>query len=411
MASSVPLAEISSCGWNVLREDVPLPVAVLKEAQLRHNCDWMRRFVEASGISFAPHGKTTMAPALFDMQLANGAWAITVATPHQIQVARQFGYKRIILANQLVGRSAIDYVLSELSSDLEFEFYCLVDSGDNLRQLSKSAAAANLRQRINALVEMGYPGGRTGCRSVEEGLSLAREVAATGTVTLSGVEGFEGLLRGRSPSDSASMVNAFLDSVVELARACDAEGLFGAGTPILSAGGSAYFDLVVEKFSTVLLSRAPRIVLRSGCYITHDSLMYTVAFERMRQRSGVIAAMGEGLKPALEVWAYVQSRPEKTLLIVGLGKRDISHDELPVPIAWFRPGESAQPTAIQGGGHSVTGLNDQHCYITAPSDSPLQVGDMVAFGVSHPCLTFDKWRVIHIVDANYNITDSIRTYF
>ncbi|MFX9054273.1 hypothetical protein ABTN50_20520, partial [Acinetobacter baumannii] len=78
-------------GWNVLREDLPLPVAVISQAALRHNSAWMRDFLARSGASIAPHGKTTMAPGLFDLQLDDGAWAITVGTPHQIQVARSFG--------------------------------------------------------------------------------------------------------------------------------------------------------------------------------------------------------------------------------------------------------------------------------------------------------------------------------
>jgi D-serine dehydratase len=62
-------------------------------------------------------------------------------------------------------------------------------------------------------------------------------------------------------------------------------------------------------------------------------------------------------------------------------------------------------------GHAVTRLNDQHAHVTVPDNSPWQVGDMVAVGISHPCLTFDKWRVIHIVNDRYDVVDSLRTYF
>ena len=46
-----------------------------------------------------------------------------------------------------------------------------------------------------------------------------------------------------------------------------------------------------------------------------------------------------------------------------------------------------------------------------PEGSPLAVGDLVGFGISHPCLTFDKWRVLHLVDADYTVLNSVRTYF
>src|SRR3984885_14647163 len=117
---------------NVLREDLPLPLAVLKERALTHNSAWMRRFLGQSGAMIAPHGKTTMSPQLFARQLADGAWAMTVATVHQLQVARDFGISRIVLANQLVGRQAVRYVLDELKRNRDFDFYCLVDSPANV---------------------------------------------------------------------------------------------------------------------------------------------------------------------------------------------------------------------------------------------------------------------------------------
>jgi D-serine dehydratase len=113
--------------------------------------------------------------------------------------------------------------------------------------------------------------------------------------------------------------------------------------------------------------------------------------------------------PALEVWAYVQSRPEPEKVLLTMGKRDVSYDELPVPRFWCQAG-GARPHPI-GDGHRVTGLNDQHCHMNVPTNSPLQVGDMVGFGVSHPCLTFDKWPVLYVVDDDYTVTGAVRTFF
>jgi D-serine dehydratase len=344
------------------------------------------------------------------MQRANGAWAITVATPHQLQVARQFGFNRIVLANQLIGRSAIEFVLNELNRNAEFEFYCLVDSTAALEQLYRYGSGNPALKRIFVLVELGYEGGRTGCRSTDQALSIARSIVDHNKVAIKGVEGFEGLLRGSTPAESTQLVEAFLDRLVEFAQACDAEALLPAEA-ILSAGGSAYFDLVVARLTAARLSIEPRIVLRSGCYLTHDSLMYTKAFARMHDRSKAISDLGEGLKPAMEVWAYIQSRPEPSLAIAMLGKRDISHDEMPVPLAWHHPGSSDSPKPLASDQYRVSKLNDQHCHMLVPSDSPLSVGDLVSFGISHPCLTFDKWRVIHLVDSNYNVVDSIQTFF
>jgi D-serine dehydratase len=412
MGAELPMTEVAKQGWNILREDLPLPVAVLKEGALLHNSEWMKSFLAKGGAYLAPHGKTTMSPALFDLQLADGAWAITVSTPHQIQVARGFGYQRIFLANQLVGARAIDYIIAELGRDSEFEFLFLVDSAENVEMIAQAARNANLQRPVEVLVEIGYTGGRTGCRSIEEALQLARAVHQTdGVIVLRGIEGFEGLLKGSDNATTLELVRGFLDKMLSLAHACDGENLFGADLIILSAGGSSFYDVVVEKLGSAGLSKPSMVLVRSGCYITHDSVLYAKAVQALRERNPILADEHGGLTPALEVWAYVQSRPEAEKLIAALGKRDISYDDQPVPLVWFRPGSAMESPQPLSPGHVVTRLNDQHCHVTVPQDTPLKVGDMIGFGISHPCLTFDKWRVMHVVDDNYQINSSIRTYF
>jgi D-serine dehydratase len=404
------LDAIGQQGWNVLREDLTLPLAVLKESSLTHNGHWMRDFLTRSGAKIAPHGKTTMSPQLFDRQLEDGAWAITLATPNQVQIARDFGFSRIILANQLVGRQAIRYVLQELRRDPDFDFYCVVDSEAGVAQLSAAARTMDAGRPLQVLLEGGFAGGRTGCRTQEEGMRVARAVkSASPYVALRGVEGFEGVVHRSTVADTEACVAEFLDFLVALAVECEREGLFADGEIILTAGGSRYYDIVVERFAHAALRGPSQIVTRSGCYLTHDSVMYRHAFDALLARTPAAATAGPGLLPALEVWAYVQSRPEPSKVLLTLGKRDISSDDPPLALKWFRPGRAA-PGAMAAG-HVVTNLNDQHCHMTVPADSPLAVGDMVAFGVSHPCLTFDKWQVICLVDDDYNVTSAIKTYF
>ena len=60
---------------------------------------------------------------------------------------------------------------------------------------------------------------------------------------------------------------------MQLCDSLSAEGLFAAPDQIIvSAGGSAYYDLVAH----VLSGKSPGIVpiLRSGCYVTHDIGFY-----------------------------------------------------------------------------------------------------------------------------------------
>ena len=403
-----PITDIAAKGWNILREDLPLPLAVLKDNAIRHNAGWMRDFVARSGAVIAPHGKTTMAPALFQQQMDDGAWAITLATVQQIAVARDHGFSRIILANQLVGRQAIRYVFEELARDPSLDFYCIVDSTANVAQLVAAARQAALGRPLQVLLEGGARGGRTGVRDITTGLDVARAVAAAGPLlALRGVEGFEGLTSG-TRLETEAQVRGFLDLLVGLAEACDKADLFAPGEVILSAGGSAFYDMVLARLRHVALSRPTLVVTRSGCYLSQDSQMYSRFFSDIIDRTPDANA-GGGLRSALEVWAYVQSRPEPGKVILAMGKRDIGADEMPVAESWFRPGILA-PLPMPPD-HRVVGFNDQHCHMMVPETSPLQVGDMVSFGVSHPCLTFDKWRALFVVDDAYNVTGAVETYF
>jgi len=406
----MPIAAVPMQGWNILRGDLPLPVALIREEALQHNARWMRAFIEANGVQIAPHGKTTMAPALFDLQIAAGAWGITLATPHQVAAAIALGYRRIFIANQIIGRAAIRYLFDAIAANDELELYCLVDSIELVEHIDRIGDEAGATERLAVLVEKGFAGGRTGCRSVADAVAVARHVAASRHQVLAGVEGFEGIVRGDTLETTLQAVRALLDEVVEVAVQCDREGLFGARPALLSAGGSAFFDLVVDAFKRAKLAVPPTILLRSGCYITHDAGMYAFAMRFLRERAPELFKNG-GPRPALEVWGYVQARPEPDLVIVALGKRDMSYDQLPVLQHWFRPDSGMSEPGALSDQHKVGHLDDQHCYVGVPADTPLMVGDMVGLGISHPCLTFDKWRVIHTVSERYDVTGSIRTYF
>lgn len=409
-AGPLALGDVGAQGWNVLAGDLPLPVAVVREAALAHNERWMQAFLASTGASIAPHGKTTMCPQLFRRQLDAGAWAITVATVQQLQVCRRFGIRRVLLANQLVGRAAIRGVMAALAEDPGFEFWCLVDSPEGVATLEAAAAEAGLARPLTLLLEGGVAGGRTGCRTPEAALAVARAVKAAPHLALVGVEGFEGLIQGETEEAREAAVAGFLDFLAGLAEACDSAGLFETETVLLTAGGSAFYDLVARRFGAVELSRPTRVLTRSGCYLTHDAGLYGRAFARMIERAPQLKALGEGPKPALELWSLVQSRPEPGKAILSFGKRDVGFDAgLPVPEVWHRPGRQGGPQALEA--HRVVRLHDQHAELALPDGSPLGVGDLVGCGISHPCTTFDRWRLVFAVDEAYGVTGALATFF
>jgi len=398
---------IGSLGVNVLAQQVSFPTALLKISALEHNQQWMKSFLTQTGALLAPHGKTTMSPELIRLQLDNGAWAITAATSQHILAYADIGVRRILHANQLVGQENIRSVFSMLANDSSLDFYTLVDSHAGVEVLRQGLLRTPIGRPLQVLIELGAEGGRTGLRTVSEALGLAREIRADALFCLAGVECFEGIYSGRSEQDDVG-AKRLIEGLGATAGAMRAEDLFDTEEPILSAGGSAYFAMAAGAFN-LFPADSFRIVLRSGCYLTHDSHHYRIIHERLHLADSVESPSG-GLRAALEVWGCVQSRPEPRLALIDIGKRDISYD-IDLPVALWTCGRSQSAPASAPDGCRVTALNDQHLFLELPEQAELGVGDLVGFGVSHPCTTFDKWRALLLVDDDYIVRGAVHTCF
>jgi D-serine deaminase-like pyridoxal phosphate-dependent protein len=402
-AAPVPLGKVREQGWNAF-EDLVFPAMLLKQSALEHNISLMAGYCRERGLDLAPHGKTTMCPQILKRQLDAGAWGITAGTPSQVRTFRAFGVSRILLANQLVEPRALTWVASELGSDAGFDFYCLVDSKDGVTLMERALEPVRPDRKIKVLVELGTPEGRTGSRALEDAEVVAASVGESRHLVLAGVEGYEGIITGGSIDATIAAVDDFLLRVRGLTLRLDGAGLFdGLEEVVITAGGSAFFDRVAEHLREDRLHAPVRLVLRCGCYASHDSVMYK-DISPLDGRGQQV----DGLRPALEVWGRVLSHPEPKLAIAGFGKRDVSHDvDLPVPqVLRTRRGE-----VIDIAGHiEVFTLDDQHAYLRLDGRD-VAVGDLIGCGISHPCTAFDKWRLIPVVDDDYGIVDAFLTFF
>jgi D-serine deaminase-like pyridoxal phosphate-dependent protein len=190
------------------------------------------------------------------------------------------------------------------------------------------------------------------------------------------------------------------------------DGLFAIDQPIITASGSAWYDLIAESFEAQNAQGRFLSVLRPGSYVAHDHGIYKDAQCCVLDRR---SDLHEGLHPALEVWAHVQSLPEPGLAVIALGKRDVAYDAgLPLPLRRYRVGGDVSADASAGDDMSackVTAVMDQHAFLTVAPGVELRVGDIMSFGTSHPCLTFDKWRVGLLVDEHLQVIESLETCF
>ena len=163
----------------------------MRESALASNIEAMAAYCDRAGVALAPHGKTAMSPELAARQLAHGAWGITVATIGQLRTYRAFGFPRLLLANELVDEAGIAWLAGELAADPGFEAYCYVDSQDGVAILDQVLTRQRAGRRLPVLVEIGHDRGRTGCRTDDDALDVAKAAAATGTLRVAGVAGYE----------------------------------------------------------------------------------------------------------------------------------------------------------------------------------------------------------------------------
>ena len=388
LASTAPA--LYAAGFNY-------PVLTLRESALVGNLAAMAAYCAGAGVELAPHGKTAMSPELAARQLASGAWGITVATIGQLRAYRAFGFPRLLLANELVDETGIAWLAGELAADPGFSAYCYVDSTDGVAILDRVLTARPAGRRLPVLVEIGL--GRTGCRTDDQAIAVAKAAAATSTLTVAGVAGYEGTISG-TDAQALGRVASFCRRLANLAGVMAGDGEF-----IVTAGGSVYFDVVTRELTAGRsgLPGGMTVVLRSGGYLFHDHGFYHRVTPAARGVAGAPL-----LRPALELWAQVVSRPEPGLALLSAGRRDAGFDAgLPVPLRARRRDGGAAALA----GAEVTGLNDQHAYLRLDPGTALAPGDLVCLGISHPCTTLDKWRVIPVLDEEDRVIDAVHTFF
>jgi D-serine dehydratase len=408
----LPLQEIAAQRWNLLAGDLPAPVAVLRKSALAHNARWMRHLLDKFNLQLAPHAKTTMTPHLWAQQAAHGCWGLTVATVQQAEVAAAFGCRNLLIANQVTGRAQVRGIVELTRAQEDLEIHVLVDSHAGLKSLSDDVAAAKTEHPVNVLLELGFKGGRTGCRTLEEVSALLDELPShQGRVRLAGIAGYEGQIATPAGGEDGARAEAYFDQFAEAAQLADRRNAFVTDRVILTAGGSSYYDIVGRRLRQIKLHKPTVKILRSGCYVTHDCGTYVEHLAEMKRRDPAVANDLGLLEPALFVCCLVQSMPEPGLALLTMGKRDVGFDlHLPQPVWRYRAHATPQPEPTPPD-WKIVKLNDQHAYLTLPANADLKVGDLLCCGISHPCTTFDRWRLIHVVDDGWTSLGAVPTFF
>ena len=373
---------------NLFTANFQFPIMVIKESAVKNNIAQMMSFCNLVDAELAPHVKTTMSPQLAQMQVAAGATALTIANFWQASIFLKHGFKNLIIANEVLDPTAIKEI-AKINKQKQAEIIFYVDSILALEIIQKHTPVEGEQ---NLFIEIGTENGRGGVRELSLVEQIAQRISADKRLNLIGVTGFEGAVpdaaRGRRGEKKISKFCQKIVAAANLAYPYKSDQQF-----VISAGGSAYFDIVARELNKFEQPR--RLLLRSGGYITHDHRYYEDIYP--------FASSDRSFQPAIEVWAQVISKPEKDFGVLNLGKRDIGNDlHNPIPIKSY-DGQVKSFSAV------IEKLNDQHGYLRGRQE--FELAQLIGLGISHPCTTFDKWGLIPLVNDNYDLIDCLQTFF
>lgn len=398
--------------WHPADGRMALPVLTLDEAAFAANRDLFLRYAREHNVAIAPHAKTPMAPDLARSLVEAGAWGTTVADIRQATVMLKAGLTRLIIANEVGGAGGASRLAVLAGAWPKAELYVFADSVDAVNALAETWHANPALPPLHVMVELGA--GRAGARTTAQAEAIADAITAAGRLKIAGVATYEGAAAQPEPGRTDAVISGLLAMTADMFLRLRAR--VGGGSPlIVSAGGSVFFDRVVAALSPVVFGDGnATLLLRSGAIFFHDHGTYDRSLGALDARKGfaiggISASARHSFRPALRLWTEVLSRPEPGLVICGMGMRDVSFDQgFPTLLTVFRAGK---PLPMPAARAEVVKLNDQHAFLSiAPSDD-IAVGDVVEFGISHPCTCLDRYRVIFGVDATGRVRHAFPTWF
>jgi D-serine deaminase-like pyridoxal phosphate-dependent protein len=409
--SPLPIAQIAGRGWRPYDGRMALPLLSIDLAAFDFNTEAVMRHLTTEGALIAPHAKTPMSTAIARRLQEAGAWGATVADARQASVMLEAGLSRLILANQVGGQGGARRLAALLWHYPMAEVHVFVDSIEGVDALAAAWQSESTRSKsmpsLGLMIELGA--GRAGMRDDKAATDLMEHIlalpAACG-LRLSGVAGYEGAVVVPDAAESERRVDMLMLRIAGLHSAMRAR--LGPGAPlILTAGGSLWFDRVLAGLGPASAADGrTRLILRSGALFFSDHGVYKRGLAAMESRGVGLAGR---IMPTLRLWAEVLSVPENGLVICGLGRRDAASDQGgPMPLKIWRNGHDAGSADHL----FIEKFNDQHAFVRFSADgSNPAVGDVIEFGLSHPCTNFDRHRLIWGLDTDHTVCCVLPTSF
>jgi D-serine deaminase-like pyridoxal phosphate-dependent protein len=296
------------------RSALATPALVLDQAALDRNIARMAGFAAARGLALRPHAKTHKSSAIGRRQIAAGAAGLCCAKLGEAEALAADGLTDLHLTSPVVAPGAIARLIG-LNGRIG-GLSVVADHPDTIRRLNEANAGA--AKPLAVLVDVDPGSHRTGVASPEAAVALAAAIAASGHLTLAGVQFYCGSQQHiRSFEERRAAIAERTDY---LRTVLDALKAAGHAIPIVTGGGTGSF--IIDADLGVLTE------LQAGSYIFLD---------REYGDCELSAAGAPVFEPSLFIDATVISANAAGLVTIDAGLKALSADAGPPVLAGNPP--------------------------------------------------------------------------
>ncbi|MFK7846264.1 MAG: alanine racemase [Rhodothermales bacterium] len=375
--------------------DLPTPCILVEKSRLASNLQRMQEKAHANNVQLRPHTKTHKSVTLAKKQQAQGAVGLTVAKVGEAEVFMREGFKDIRIAYNVIGDEKYARLLALMQKGRVS--FC-VDTLEGAQNASRFFDGAGVEAEVLIEVDCGY--GRCGVRwdqaqsvTFAEAVSNLPGLKLVGILTHAGNSYGGPTLENETLDDSLKRVSAeerdrMLAFAIRLHRAGvqEVQPNAEAGGFEISIGSTPsmkHFENNVQDGFTIT-------EIRPGNYPFNDAIQEALSVASLQDC-------------ALTVYATVVSKQrnsdgsERLFLDAGrkvfTGDTGYQTDGFGI-IMYNTRAMHALPHA------KITGLSEEHGWVTVPGASTLEVGNTVRVVPNHACVVVNNLEVFHIVDGH-----------
>lgn len=300
--------------------ELDTPVMLVDIGAMERNIERLMRRFRGTRVRVRPHTKTIKSPVLARKLLAAGARGVCVAKLAEAEIMADGGIEDILITTEIVGEQKLERIVRLLAAHPDVKL--VIDDARAASQLHAALGRAGLTARVLVDVDVGQH--RTGVLPGEPALALARHIAELPSLSLVGVQGYEGHLqlmtdaRARQAQCLASLT--LLTDTAALLRSA------GFAIDIVTTGGTGTAEIC---------ARHPGVTeVQPGSFVFMDA-----SYARL---------FGAEYECALTILSTVISRPRPCEAVIDAGLKSLSTDSgFAEPKA--RPGVSYRPAGDEHG--------------------------------------------------------------